>query len=130
MSVEAPAQIKRARKLPTWAIVAITAAVMAALFAGYLLLGDTMRWSDPAGYRACSMLADTIDADGKIDQSIENSRAIATHAQDAKSLRIRETVRNYPDLADVGMDLVADLDELHAVCVTAGVEMPAVSQRR
>lgn len=127
MSAEAPEQVKSIRKLPTRAIVAITAAVMAGLFAGYQLLGDSMRWSDPAGFRACSMLADSIDRDGKIDGSLNVSFAIAEQAKESEILAIRASVFDSPGTAEIGYPRLSSGKKLHAACVAAGMDMPPVA---
>ena len=124
MSVDAPAKISRARKIPRWAVAAITAAVCIAVFAGYQMAG-TMWLTDPAGNRACNGLADAIDPEsGKVQGTMENSFAIATHARDSKSPAIRATVRQFPELSDLGFPVLADLEALHAACAGAGVDLP------
>lgn len=122
MSAEAPGQVKSIRKPPTWAVVAVTAAVMAGLFAGYQLLGDSMRWSDPAGFRACRGLASMIDADGKAVGEPQDWDVLAGHASESKTLAIRQSVK------DIGFgDKFPDPDELHAACVAAGMDMPPIA---
>jgi hypothetical protein len=122
MSAEAPEQVKSIRKLPTWAVVAVTAAVMAGLFAGYQLFGDSMRWSDPAGHRACRSLAGMIDVDGKAVGEPQDWDALAEDASESKTLAIRRSVK------DIGFgDKFPEPDELHAACVGAGMDMPPIA---
>lgn len=128
MDVEEQAVARRAPKISRWGVAAIASAATALLIGAYLFASSTMWWQDPAGSRACAMLSDSIDpGTGKINGSLKNSTAIAEQAKDSSTAAIRATVREHPELADVGSAILADLDRLHAACVQAGRDMPPIS---
>jgi len=98
-----------------------TAVVAVAALAAYLFMADTLRWTDPAGARACSMLSDALDGRAL---SLKLSGDIGDVAKGSTTPAIRATVHVNTSLGPE-LDALAYLDELHTACVASGVDMPA-----
>lgn len=111
----------RRRRTTLFTAIAAVAVVAVAAVAVYLLGIGTLRWSDPAGAKACAMLSDALD-NGR--PTLKHSADIGDIAKDSTTPAIKAAVSVDPSRG-ADLDALALLDELREACVASGIDMPA-----
>lgn len=146
MSEQPTTAIPRKRRLWIPWVSGSVAAVLAAGIGAYLAFGRPtgLERDDPAGAKACHQLSDWIHGDLRDPDTgkplIEGYAAVALAdvAKDAKTPAIRAAAGVNVMGGDAGRFLqakggpgelrFANLTDLHAACVSAGVKMPAYAE--